>query len=208
MGTRRRHLFVLLFVLGAGRGLGARHRRQGNEARPRPPGRPRARLPGPADRHLDRSQRRRHRRLDLDHRTADQQARRLRARSRAARHRQITVSLPGITDANRAAEQVGSTAQLYFYDWEPNLIGPETRSAATRAANPPEGPLKASEKRWQEAGRNPTAREQAADLRRRLPDRLRSGAARRRTEAGRKLHRTARSPSPATTCSRKPSRTN
>ncbi len=26
---------------------------------------------------------------------------------------------------NRAAEQVGTTAQLYFYDWEPNLIGPE-----------------------------------------------------------------------------------
>src|SRR5690348_8961809 len=36
----------------------------------------------------------------------------------------ITVSLPGVKDANRAAEQVGSTAQLYYYDWEPNLIGP------------------------------------------------------------------------------------
>src|ERR1700712_2983576 len=40
---------------------------------------------------------------------------------------EITVSLPGITDANRAAEQVGTTAQLSFYDWEPNLIGPESR---------------------------------------------------------------------------------
>src|SRR3954451_14300662 len=38
---------------------------------------------------------------------------------------EVTVSMPGITDANRAAEQVGSTAQLYYYDWEPNLIGPE-----------------------------------------------------------------------------------
>src|SRR5215213_10799080 len=28
---------------------------------------------------------------------------------------QITVSLPGVTDAKRAAEQVGTTAQLYFY---------------------------------------------------------------------------------------------
>src|ERR1700744_3201384 len=37
----------------------------------------------------------------------------------------ITVGLPGVTDANRAAEQVGSTAQLSFFDWEPNLIGPE-----------------------------------------------------------------------------------
>src|SRR6201992_827460 len=35
----------------------------------------------------------------------------------------ITVGLPGITDANRAAEQVGTTAQLYFYDWETHLIG-------------------------------------------------------------------------------------
>src|SRR6201995_3020376 len=38
---------------------------------------------------------------------------------------EITVGLPGVTDANRAAEQVGTNAQLYFFDWEPNLIGPE-----------------------------------------------------------------------------------
>src|ERR1700744_1614822 len=38
---------------------------------------------------------------------------------------ELTIGLPGITDANRAAEQVGTTAQLYFYDWEPNLLGPE-----------------------------------------------------------------------------------
>src|SRR5215218_6093304 len=37
----------------------------------------------------------------------------------------VTVSLPGVTDARRAAEQVGTTAQLYYFDWEPNLIGPE-----------------------------------------------------------------------------------
>src|SRR5690349_2526337 len=38
---------------------------------------------------------------------------------------QITVSLPDVDDAQRAIDQVGTTAQLYFYDWEPNLIGPE-----------------------------------------------------------------------------------
>src|ERR1700743_447859 len=37
----------------------------------------------------------------------------------------ITVGLPGVTDANRASEQVGARAQLFFFDWEPNLIGPE-----------------------------------------------------------------------------------
>jgi SecD/SecF fusion protein len=65
----------------------------------------------------------------------------------------ITVSLPGITDANRAAEQVGTTAQLYFYDWEPNLIGPEQAIGGRPGQQPAEGPLKASEKRWEEAGR-------------------------------------------------------
>src|SRR4051794_16143748 len=71
----------------------------------------------------------------------------------------ISVSLPGITDANRAAEQVGSTAQLYYYDWEPNLIGPEHAIGGSPGREPPEGPRKASEKRWEEAGRNATSKD-------------------------------------------------
>src|SRR5215213_4217163 len=35
---------------------------------------------------------------------------------------QIEVNLPGVEDAERAAEQVGSTAQLFFYDWEKNVL--------------------------------------------------------------------------------------
>ncbi len=72
---------------------------------------------------------------------------------------EITVSLPGITDANRAAEQVGTTAQLYYYDWEPNLIGPEAAIGGHPGREPPEGARKASEKRWEEAGRNVTSQE-------------------------------------------------
>ncbi|MGN6202999.1 MAG: protein translocase subunit SecD, partial [Solirubrobacterales bacterium] len=72
---------------------------------------------------------------------------------------EITVSLPGVTDANRAAEQVGSTAQLYYYDWEPNLIGPEKAIGGSPGREPPEGPRKASEKRWEEAGRNVTSKD-------------------------------------------------
>src|ERR671911_1387756 len=34
---------------------------------------------------------------------------------------QIRVSLPDVANADRAEEQVGSTAQMYFYDWEPNV---------------------------------------------------------------------------------------
>src|SRR4051794_13735968 len=71
----------------------------------------------------------------------------------------ISVSLPGITDANRAAEQVGSTAQLYYYDWEPNLIGPERVIGGSPGREPPEGPRKASEKRWEEAGPNVTRKD-------------------------------------------------
>ena len=42
---------------------------------------------------------------------------------------EITVSLPNVTNASRAQDQVGKTAQLYFYDWEPNVIGPEGKQA-------------------------------------------------------------------------------
>ncbi len=67
---------------------------------------------------------------------------------------EITVALPGVTDAARAAEQVGTTAQLYFYDWEPNLIGPEKAIAGRPGQEPPEKAFNESVKRWQAAGRN------------------------------------------------------
>jgi SecD/SecF fusion protein len=35
---------------------------------------------------------------------------------------QIEVNLPGVEDAERAARQVGSTAQLFFYDWEKSVL--------------------------------------------------------------------------------------
>src|SRR2546423_1145889 len=37
---------------------------------------------------------------------------------------QIAVGLPGSKNAQRAIKQVGKVAQLFFYDWEPNVIGP------------------------------------------------------------------------------------
>src|SRR5688500_4987569 len=45
--------------------------------------------------------------------------------------RQIEVNLPGVANADRAAEQVGSTAQLYFYDWEANILDAECRTNDT-----------------------------------------------------------------------------
>src|ERR671939_1452477 len=36
---------------------------------------------------------------------------------------QISIGLPAVKNAQRAEQQVGTTAQLQFYDWEPNVIG-------------------------------------------------------------------------------------
>jgi SecD/SecF fusion protein len=72
---------------------------------------------------------------------------------------QITVSLPDVDNAQRAIDQVGTTAQLFFYDWEPNLIGPERVIGGRPGQQPPPGPLKQSEERWKDAGRDPKSTE-------------------------------------------------
>jgi SecD/SecF fusion protein len=47
--------------------------------------------------------------------------------------REILVALPDVSNAARAEKEVGKTAQLQFYDWESNVIGP------TGAPAPSEG---------------------------------------------------------------------
>ena len=44
---------------------------------------------------------------------------------------EITVALPNVSNAQRAEAEVGKTAQLQFYDWEPNVIGPTGKPAGT-----------------------------------------------------------------------------
>src|SRR5829696_675075 len=68
---------------------------------------------------------------------------------------EISVSLPDVTNAERAIDQVGTTAQLFFYDWEPNLIGREKAIGGQPGQQPPEGPLKEAEAEWKKAGRPP-----------------------------------------------------
>jgi SecD/SecF fusion protein len=48
---------------------------------------------------------------------------------------QIEVNLPGVEDAARAEEQVGTTAQLFFYDWEANILDEDCRTDPTENAN-------------------------------------------------------------------------
>src|SRR4051795_7478685 len=42
---------------------------------------------------------------------------------------QIEVQLPGVDNVEQAIAQVGTTAQLFFYDWETNVIGPGCKPA-------------------------------------------------------------------------------
>ncbi len=48
---------------------------------------------------------------------------------------QIEVNLPGEEDAERAAAQVGSTAQLFFYDWEANILDEDCKTDPDENAN-------------------------------------------------------------------------
>ena len=48
---------------------------------------------------------------------------------------QIEVNLPGVEDAEEAAAQVGSTAQLFFYDWEANILDEECKTDPDQNAN-------------------------------------------------------------------------
>jgi SecD/SecF fusion protein len=74
-------------------------------------------------------------------------------------NKNITIGLPGVTDANRAAEQVGSTAQLFFYDWEPSLLGQERTIGGHPGQRPPEAAVEKLEEEWKEAGRDPKSEE-------------------------------------------------
>src|SRR5437764_1554290 len=47
---------------------------------------------------------------------------------------EIVVGLPDVSNAARAEKEVGKTAQLYFYDWEPNVIGPDGKPAPTEGS--------------------------------------------------------------------------
>ncbi len=43
---------------------------------------------------------------------------------------QITVGLPDVTNVARAEQEVGTTARLYFYDWEANALSPNGKPVA------------------------------------------------------------------------------
>jgi SecD/SecF fusion protein len=72
---------------------------------------------------------------------------------------QIQVGIPGATSVGKATECATKPARLFFFDWEPNLIGREFLIGGHPGREPPKGPVSEATKEWQEAGRLPTKRE-------------------------------------------------
>ena len=73
---------------------------------------------------------------------------------------QIEVNLPGVADAERAAQQVGSTAQLFFYDWEANILDESCKTDPDEnasAKSPDHGLLRGGHSRRPSATPRPTA---------------------------------------------------
>ncbi len=154
MGTRRRHLFVLLFVLGlivlSGLVIASKETKLGLDLQGGLElvyqGQPTGTATSVSGQDIEQS-------ISIIEKRTNQLGV---SESEVARlgNENITVSLPGITDANRAAEQVGTTAQLYFYDWEPNLIGPERALGGHPGQRTPKKVEEEAIERWKEAGRN------------------------------------------------------
>jgi SecD/SecF fusion protein len=67
---------------------------------------------------------------------------------------QIQVGIPGATSVGKATECATKPARLYFYDWEPNLIGREAAIGGHPGSEPPKAALEEANKEWSKAGRN------------------------------------------------------
>src|SRR5688500_13361628 len=68
---------------------------------------------------------------------------------------QFSVALPDVQNAQRAIEQVGTTAQLFFYDWEANLLGITRQISYNPGQEPPERLMDRLEEIWDRNGREP-----------------------------------------------------
>jgi SecD/SecF fusion protein len=70
---------------------------------------------------------------------------------------QIQVGIPGATSVGKATECATKPARLFFYDWESNLIGREAAIGGHPGGEPPRGALAQANKEWNEAGRSTTS---------------------------------------------------
>ena len=72
----------------------------------------------------------------------------------------ITVGLPNVTDTARAENEVGTTAQLNFFDWEANALTPSGKTVASQLQAQDQDALTISE-----AITSPTTRSRMKPLR-------------------------------------------
>src|SRR3954452_1219708 len=128
MSERRRNLFILLVVLGLiGASIGviaSRETKLGLDLQGGVSlvyqGKPTKQQPKLTQDSLDRA-------VDIIRERVDALGVSEPSISRSGRD-QIEVDLPAVKDAQRAADQVGTTAQLYFYDWERNLLDQDCKT--------------------------------------------------------------------------------
>jgi SecD/SecF fusion protein len=155
MGRRRRHFFVLLFVLGlvavSGVVIANKPTRLGLDLKGGIElilqGRPTPQQPTITDSAMSRS-------VDIIREGCDQLGVSEIEVSRVGSD-QIQVGIPGATSVGKATECATKPARLYFFDWEPSLIGRESVIGGNPGHEPPAGPLKEAEAEWKQAGRNP-----------------------------------------------------
>src|SRR4051794_16845335 len=155
MRTRRRHLFVLLFVLGlvivSGVIIAKKETRLGLDLKGGIQlilqGRPTPQQPTIDNGSMERA-------IDIIREGCDELGVSEIEVSRVGSD-QIQVGIPGATSVGKATECATKPARLFFFDWETNLIGREAVIGAHPGHQPPSAPLKAAEKEWKEAGRDP-----------------------------------------------------
>jgi SecD/SecF fusion protein len=159
VNVRRRHLFVLLFVLGlvvvSGIVIASKPTRLGLDLKGGVQlvlqGRPTPQQPTIDNAAMDRA-------IDIVREGCDQLGVSEIEVARVGSD-QIQVGIPGATSVGKATECATKPARLFFFDWEPNLIGREKAIGGNPGRKPPNGAIQEANKEWKAAGRDITALE-------------------------------------------------
>ena len=157
MGKRRRNAFILLFVLGlvavSALVIAAKETKLGLDLKGGVQlvlqGRPTPQQPTITGASMDRA-------VDIIREGCDQLGVSEIEVARVGED-QIQVGIPGATSVGRATECATKPARLYFYDWEPNLIGRERAIGGNPGSEPPEKALEEANEEWNKAARPPAS---------------------------------------------------
>jgi SecD/SecF fusion protein len=73
--------------------------------------------------------------------------------AKGGRVRVVLPPLPRAGDLKRLTDQLAAEGQIRFYDWEPNLIGPERTIGGHPGSEPPVRPLRRLQREWATSAR-------------------------------------------------------